>query len=81
MLRLDSSNHLTLSSREACVVTSVTTDGLIADWNFKCSEETKADWHAACPSLHAAGRWTCQVQKYDRLYAVNGQASEKSKDT
>ena len=28
----------------------------------------------------AAGKWTCQVQKYDRLYAVNGQASEKSKD-
>jgi len=49
------------SAGKACVVTSVTTDGLIADWNFKCSEETK-------------------VQKYDRLYAVNGQASEKSKE-
>ncbi|OLP97011.1 hypothetical protein AK812_SmicGene20743 [Symbiodinium microadriaticum] len=49
------------SAGKACVVTSVTTDGLIADWNSKCSEETK-------------------VQKYDRLYAVNGQASEKSKE-
>ncbi|CAE7320836.1 unnamed protein product [Symbiodinium natans] len=49
------------SAGKACVVTSVTTDGLIADWNAKCSEESK-------------------VQKYDRLYAVNGQTSEKSKE-
>ncbi|CAJ1348767.1 unnamed protein product [Effrenium voratum] len=49
------------SAGKACVVTSVTSDGLIAEWNSKSGPETK-------------------VQKYDRLYAVNGVNSEKSKE-
>ncbi|CAL1170034.1 unnamed protein product [Cladocopium goreaui] len=50
------------SAGKACIVTSVTSDGLVAEWN----------------NSGVAPR--CQVQKYDRLLAVNGQTSEKSKE-
>lgn len=49
------------SAGKACVVTSVTDDGLIADWNQNAAPEMK-------------------VQKFDRLLAVNGNTSEKSKE-
>eukprot|EP00438_Fugacium_kawagutii_P027378 Skav211474 [mRNA] locus=scaffold1118:89854:98079:- [translate_table: standard] len=50
------------SAGKACVVTSVTNDGLVAEWN----------------NSGVASQF--QVQKYDRLVAVNGKTSEKSKE-
>eukprot|EP00913_Durusdinium_trenchii_P003038 g2809.t1 len=50
------------SAEKACVVTTVTDDGLIADWNKTAAVEQ-------------------QVRKFDRLVAVNGHTSEKSKDS
>ncbi|CAK9064711.1 unnamed protein product [Durusdinium trenchii] len=49
------------SAEKACVVTTVTDDGLIADWNKTAAVEQ-------------------QVRKFDRLVAVNGHTSEKSKE-